>query len=150
MMGKLEWDQELHKVCPKRFDDIFELAERRFESINIGGLKDGIWLTHVAILWMPYDDRGATMRIESGLSSELPVDTLFGVNFQRDTKMAIDLGTNKATSPYLGDTYDIVWRTPSNSDLGQIQHEAQKSPMVFVATGETNDNGEEEYSDESA
>jgi hypothetical protein len=83
MMGKLGWYQELHRVCPQFFDECFELAERRYESINIGGLKDGIWLTHVARLWMPYEDRGATMRIEIGLSSELPVDTLFGVNFQK-------------------------------------------------------------------
>jgi hypothetical protein len=61
MMGKLEWYQELHKVCPQLFDDFFELAERKFEGINIGGLTDGIWLMHVAIFWMPYDERGATM-----------------------------------------------------------------------------------------
>jgi hypothetical protein len=136
-------------VCPQLFDDFFELAERKFEGINIGGLKDGIWLTHVAILWMPYDERGATMRIEIGLSNELPVDTLFGVNFQQATKMTINLGTNKAESPYLGDTYDIVWRAPANSDLGQIRHEAQKSPMVFLATGEADDD-EGDDGDESA
>jgi hypothetical protein len=135
MMGKLEWYQELHRVCPQFFDEFFKLAERRYESINIGGLKDGIWLTHVARLCMPYEDRGATMRIEIGLSSELPVDTLFGVNFQRETKMTIDLGTNKVNSPHFGDTYDIVWRSPASSDLGQIRHEAQKAPMVFFATG---------------
>jgi hypothetical protein len=45
MMGKLEWYQELHKVCPQLFDNFFELSERKYENINIGGLKDGIWLT---------------------------------------------------------------------------------------------------------
>jgi hypothetical protein len=108
MMGKLEWYQELHKVCSQLFDNFFELFERKYENINIGGLKDGIWLTHVAVLWKPYDKKGATMRIEIGLSNDLPVETLFGVNFQKATKVSIHLGTNKADSPYLGDTYDIV------------------------------------------
>jgi hypothetical protein len=71
------------------------------------------------------------MQIEIGLSPKLPVDTLFGVNFQKATKMSINLGTNKAESPYLGNSYDIIWRTPINSDLGQIRHEAQRAPMVF-------------------
>jgi hypothetical protein len=66
------------------------------------------------------------------------------VNFQQATKMTINLGTNKAESPYLGDTYGIVWKPPANSDLGQIRHEAQKSPMVFLATGETDDNDGED------
>ena len=145
MMGKLKWYQELHKVCPQLFDDFFELSERRYENINIGGLKDGIWLTHVAVLWMPYEDRGATMRIEIGLSPELPVDTLFGVNFQKATKMSFNLGTNKADSPYLGGTYDIIWRTPTNSDLGLIRHEAQRAPMVFLVTGD-DDNSDDDGS----
>jgi hypothetical protein len=144
MMGKLEWYQELHQVCPQLFDDCFELSERRYENINIGGLKDGIWLTHVAVLWMPYDENGSTMRFEVGLSNELPVDTLFGVNFQKAMNMSIHLGTNKADSPYLGDTYDIVWRSPVNSDIGQIRHEAQKAPLVFLATTEIDSDDETE------
>jgi hypothetical protein len=147
MMGRLEWYQEIHTVCPQLFDEFFELAEKHYENINIGGLKDGIWLTHLAILWLPYDDRGATMRIEIGLSKELPVDTLFGINFQQSAKMTINLGTNKVESPYFGDTYDLVWRTPANSDIGQIRHKAQKAPMVFIATGDEND--DESEGDES-
>jgi hypothetical protein len=104
------------------FDDFFELEERRYANINICGLKDGIWLTHVAVLWMPYEEKGAPMQFKVGLSTELLVDTLFGVNFQKAIKMSIHLGTNKADSPYLGDTYEIVWRNPVNADLGQIQH----------------------------
>jgi hypothetical protein len=83
---------------------------------------------------MPYEERGATMQIEIGLSNEVQVDTLFGVHFQKATKMTINLGTNKVESPHLGATYNIVWCTPANSDLGEIQHEAQKSPMVFFMT----------------
>jgi hypothetical protein len=146
MMGKLEWYRELQRVCPRLFDEFFELEERRYENINIGGLKDGIWLTHVAVLWMPYEEKGATMHLEVGLSNELPVDTLFGVNFQEAVKMSIHLGTNKADSPYLGDTYEIVWRNPVNADLGQIQHEAQKSPMVFLAAGDPDDDSDSEDS----
>ena len=110
-MGRLEWYQEFYAVCPQFFDKIFELSKKHYEDINIGGLKAGIWLIHVVILWLPYDDKGATMRLEIGLSKELPVDTLFGVNFQKATKMTIDLGSSRVNSPYFGDTYEIIWRT---------------------------------------
>jgi hypothetical protein len=136
MMGKLEYFLELQNVCPQFFHELFELNDQRYENINIGGLKDGIWITHLARIWIPYDHEGKIMRIEIGLSSELPVDMLYGVSFMRDTKMNISMGDNTVTSAYFGDTYDVVWRSPSNSPIEHIQHEAVKAPRVFLATAE--------------
>jgi hypothetical protein len=76
------------------------------------------------------------MRIEIRLSSKLPVDMLYGVSFMRDTKMNIFMGDNTVTTAYFGDTYGVVWRSPSHSPIVHIQHEAVKAPRVFLATAD--------------
>ena len=121
MMGNLNYFEELHKQCPQFFVDLWRLEDERYEDICIGGLKDGIWLTHMAILKLPYDDKGEQVTLEVGLSSELPVDGLMGVRFQQQIKLAIDLGSNTATSPYLQETYKLEWRTPQNKPLEHIR-----------------------------
>ena len=142
MMGKLEYFQELHRVCPQYFAEFFTLESQQFEEINIGGLKEGIWLTHMAVIWIPYNDNGC-MTLEFGLSPELPVDALMGVNFQKDAKMQINLGENKVYSAYLGDSYDLIWKAPQNQPIEHIQSEATRSPRVFINEEGFDDSDEE-------
>ena len=69
----------MHKYAPQFFKDFFELKKHRYENINIGGLKEGIWLTHIANIFIPYIDRGNYATLQVGLSDEMPIDALMWI-----------------------------------------------------------------------
>ena len=120
MMMNLDYAKEIHRLCPQFFKIFIELEERRYENINIGGLKEGIWLTHIANIYLPYINNGEYTMIQFGLSAELPVDALMGVNVQQKMKMTINLGTNQVTSLVLNNSYKLRWARPENKSLETI------------------------------
>ena len=108
------------------------MKEKQYEEFTIGGLKDGISLTHMIIYKIPYVDRGEQMHITLGLSQQLPVDTLIGLPFQRATKMSIDLESMKARSGLLKDEYDLAFKQPSRTPIEQIAASGSEQPVSLT------------------
>ena len=131
-MGNLNYFEELHRVFPQYFVDLFPLQEKQFEDINIGGIKSGIWLTHIAILWIPYEEHNRTCTIEFGLSSELPVDALYGVQFIKEAKLVPRLAERRCESGLFQDSYDITWMTPKNKPIERIAAEKGNPVKTFI------------------
>ena len=136
-MAKVDYFKEIHATQPQFFGAFFKLEHERYADINIGGLKEGIWITHVAQVWIPYEDKGSYCLMEIGLSDELPVDALMGVAFQVKAKFSIHLAEEKATSAVFGETYDLTWREPENKPIESIRTEMQKVPRVYWNSGDT-------------
>ena len=132
-MGNLMYHQEIARQHPGLVEELIDLKERRYEEINIGGLKDGVALTHMIHYSIPYTDKGAQLAITLGLTSDLPVDTLFGVGFQIETKMKIDLAAGRVESGFLQDSYKIEYTGPRLTDPSQVAAEVHKTPKALIS-----------------
>jgi hypothetical protein len=136
-MGSLAYHQEIARQHPNLVEELVDLKEKRYEEINIGGLKDGVALTHMIRYSIPYTDKGEQLAITLGLASDLPVDTLFGVGFQIETKMKIDLAAGRVESGFLQDSYSIEYNEPRLTDPSQIAAELHKSPKALISQNMT-------------
>ena len=136
MMMNLDYADEMRKMAPQFFQDFFKLKEQRYEEINIGGLKEGIWLTHIANIYLPYIEDGTYVTLQFGLSKKMPIDALMGVNFQQAARMTIDLGNNKVHSPVFRDEYRISWERPRNKPIESIAAVIEQQNSVFVTQQE--------------
>jgi hypothetical protein len=58
------------------------LADKQFEDINIGGIKEGVWITHMIEYWLPFQKDGRNATLTIGLTDDLPIAMLFGLPFQ--------------------------------------------------------------------
>ena len=94
-MGNLHYHQAIMEQFPQFVDEMTCLEEKRFEQINIGGLKDGVTITHMVRYAIPFIDKGEQYYVTLGLTEDLPIDTLFGIGFQQSTKMKIDFATKR-------------------------------------------------------
>lgn len=132
-MGSLAYHQEIAKQHPNLVEELVDLKEKRYEEINIGGLKDGVALTHMIRYSIPYTDKGEQLAITFGLARDLPVDTLFGVGFQIETKMKIDLAAGRVESGFLQDTYNIEYNEPRLTDPAHVAADAHTKPKALIS-----------------
>ena len=131
------YHQEIACQHPGLVEELIDLKERRYKEINIGGLKDGVALTHMIRYSIPYTDKGAQLAITLGLTSDLPVDTFFGVGFQIETKMKIDLAAGRVESGFLQDSYKIEYTEPRLTDPSQVAAEVHKTPKALISQNVT-------------
>jgi hypothetical protein len=132
-MGSLSYHREISQRYPHLVHEFVDLEEKRYEHINIGGLQGGVALTHMIKYYIPYTDRGGTCILTLGLTEDLPIDTLFGVNFQTEAKMQIDLAARKIWSGYFQDSYEIEFKEPKRTDIAHITSQIDQHPKALAA-----------------
>ena len=135
-MGHLRYHEEINRSFPQLVAEFIELADKRFENINIGGLQGGVALTHMVRYHIPYTDSGQPCSITLGLTEDLPIDTLFGVGFQTEAKMTIDLAGRKVQSGLFQDSYPIEFTKPHRTDPAHILSQTNRSPKALIAQSE--------------
>ena len=81
-MGWLSYHKEIATQFPQLVDELVCLEEQQYETINIGGLKEGVTITHMIRYAIPFVDKGEQCYLTLGLTEDLPIDTLFGLGFQ--------------------------------------------------------------------
>jgi hypothetical protein len=135
-MGWLPYHREISQRYPHLVHEFVDLEEKRYENINIGGLQGGVALTHMIKYLIPYTDRGGTCVLTLGLTEDLPLDTLFGVNFQTEAKMQIDLAGRKVWSGYFQDSFDLEFREPKRTDIAHVASQLDRHPKALAALKE--------------
>jgi hypothetical protein len=90
-----------------------KLSEKQFEDINIGGgIKDGIWITHMIEYWIPFQKAGGIATMTIGLTEDLPITTLFGLPFQIKANIKPDWNAHTATSGVFKHTFKLRTQRP--------------------------------------
>jgi hypothetical protein len=135
-MGSLQYHSEILKTFPQLVAEFTELAEKRFESISIGGLQGGVILTHMIRYHIPYTDRGEALSLTLGLTADFPLDTLFGVGFQIEAKMTIDLAARKVYSGLFQDSYTLEFKEPTRTNPAHIVSQLNRTPKAMIAQKE--------------
>jgi hypothetical protein len=135
-MGWLPYHKEIARRYPHLVHEFVNLKEKRYENINIGGLQGGVALTHMIKYYIPYTDRGGTCILTLGLTDDLPLDTLFGVNFQTEAKMQIDLASRKIWSGYFQDSFDIEFKEPKRTDPTHVASQTDRHPKALTTLTE--------------
>jgi hypothetical protein len=77
-----DYHEQIQKQFPYVVANYFKLEDKQFEDINIGGIKDGVWITHMIKYWLPFQKAGGNVTLTIGLAEDLPISTLFGLPFQ--------------------------------------------------------------------
>lgn len=131
-MGWLDYHKEVAERYPKLVAELIDLSQKRYEYIKIGGIEGSVQITHMIKYWIPYEERGEPSTITLGLTPDLPLDTLFGVGFQKETKMVIDLAGQKVESGYFQDRYDLEYKEPRRSDILSVAAQARNNPKTLV------------------
>lgn len=131
-MGWLTYHREIAQRYPQLVHEFVDLKENRYETISIGGLQGGVVLTHMIKYLIPYTDRGGACILTLGLTDDLPLDTLFGVNFQTEAKMQIDLAGRKIYSGLFQDTYELEFKEPKRTNIAHIFSQANQFPKALV------------------
>jgi hypothetical protein len=110
------------------------LEEKQYETINIGGSKEGVTITHMIRYVIPFVDKGEQCYITLGLTEDLMIDTLFGLGFQQDTKMKIYLASKRVESALLQQTLELVFKEPRRTKPDHIRTEECNTPNSLVTT----------------
>jgi hypothetical protein len=132
-MGWLDYHKEIAERFPNLVAEFIDLNQKRYEFIKIGGIEGSVQITHMIKYWIPYKERGEPSTLTLGLTPDLLLDTLFGVGFQKETKMVIDLALQKIESGYFQDRYDLEYKEPRRSDLQSIAAQARSTPKTLIA-----------------
>jgi hypothetical protein len=135
-MGWLTYHKAIASQYPQLVDEFVCLEEERYETISIGGLKDGVTITHMIRYTIPFIDKGEQCYITLGLTEDLPIDTLFGLGFQQETKMKIDFGSKKVESAFLQKQFEINFKEPRRTNPEQIRSEENNTPKSLLTTDE--------------
>jgi hypothetical protein len=67
-MGWEDYHQNIYKNFPYLVANYFKLSEKQFEDINIGGIKDDVWITHMIEYWIPFQKAGGIATTTIGLT----------------------------------------------------------------------------------
>ena len=135
-MGWLPYHREIAQRYPHLVHEFIDLEEKRYENITIGGLQGGVSLTHMIQYYIPYTERGGTCLLTLGLTEDLPLDTLFGVNFQTKAKMQLDLAGRKVWSGFFQDSLDLEFKEPKRTNIAHVAAQADRHPKTLAALTE--------------
>jgi hypothetical protein len=119
-MGNLAYHQTIVEQFPQFEDKMTCLEEKRFETINIGGLKDGVTITHMVRCAMPFIDKGEQCYVTLGLTEDLPIDTLFGIGFQQMRKMKTCFAAKRVESAFLQQHFDMTFKEPRRTNPDDV------------------------------
>jgi hypothetical protein len=133
-MGSLQYHSAIVKNFPRLVSEFTVLEEKRFKAINIGGLQaGGVELTHIVVYHIPYTEKGQTCSITIGLTDALPLDTLFGVGFQVEAKMTIDLAGKTVYSGLFQESYPLEFKPPMKTNPEHVNSQRDHSPKALIA-----------------
>jgi hypothetical protein len=135
-MGNLAYHKEISEQYPQFVDEMVCLEEESYANINIGGIKDGVSITHMIRYATPFIDKGEQCFITLGLTADLPIDTLFGLGFQQDTKMTIDFTTRRVESAFLQRHFPITFKEPRRTNPENIRSQENNAPKSLLTTDE--------------
>ena len=135
-MGWLEYHQAIAEKCPQLVEEFIELETEQYETINIGGLKDGVALTHMIKYAIPFTEGGQQCYLTLGLTRDLPIDTLYGLGFQIDTKMKIDLASKTVESALLQATFKMTFKEPRRTNPDHVRSEERNNPKSLLTIDE--------------
>ena len=135
-MGWLTYHKEIAWRYSHLVHNFINLDAKRYKNINIGGLQGGVALTHMIEYYIPYTDQGGTCLLTLGLTDDLPIDTLFGVNFQTKAKMQIDLAGRKIWSGYFQDTFEIEFKEPKRTNIAHVTPQLDRHPKALATLKE--------------
>jgi hypothetical protein len=91
-----------------------------------------VTITHMIRYVIPFIDKGEQCYITLGLTKDLPIDTLFGLGFQQDTKMKIDLASKRVESALSQQTFELVFKEPRRTYPDHIRMEERNTPKLLV------------------
>jgi hypothetical protein len=131
-MGSLQYHSEIMTHFPQLVSEFTVLEEKRYETINIGGLQGGVELTHIIVYHIPYTEKGQNCSITFGLTDALPLDTLFGVGFQIEAKMTIDLAGKLVYSGLFQEHYSLEFKAPMKTNPQHVVSQTDHSPKALV------------------
>jgi hypothetical protein len=126
--------KEISKQHPHFVDALVCLDEESYESVSIGGIKDGAVITHVNQCFTPFVNKGEQCSITLGLTEDLPIDTLFGLGFQQDTKMMINFGTRRVESAFLRRHFAITFKEPRQTNPDNVRLQSNNAPKSLLTT----------------
>ena len=135
-MGWLGYHKVIAEQCPQLVEEFIELEEEKYETINIGGLKDGVTITHMIRYAIPFTDKGEQCYLTLGLTKDLPIDTLYGLGFQQDTKMKIDLGSKRVESAMLQASFKLTFKEPRRTNPDHVRSEERNTPKSLLIIDE--------------
>ena len=126
----------MRKKFPLLVEELVCLEEQGYEQVNIGGLKDGVTITHMIKYAIPFTEKGEQLYLTLGLTEDLPINTLYGLGFQQDAKMKIDFATKKVESALLQEYFDIDFKEPRRTNPDNIHAQERNTPKSLLTTDE--------------
>jgi hypothetical protein len=132
-MGWKEYHEKIYKNFPYVVANYFKLADKQFEDINIGGIKEGVWITHMIEYWLPFQKDGGNATLTIGLTDDLPIATLFRLPFQIKANLKPDWNAQIATSEVFKQTFKLKMQRPERPPLESLDYNDGKA-KAFVMT----------------
>jgi hypothetical protein len=135
-MGWLQYHKTIPEQYPQLVEQFVSSEEEKYETINIGGLKEGVTITHMIRYAIPFTDKGEQCYVMLGLTDNLPMNTLYGLGFQQDTKMKIDLASKRVESALLQATVPMIFKEPRRTNPDHVRSEERNAPKFLLTTDE--------------
>lgn len=135
-MGWLQYHKAIAAAFPQFVEKLICLDEERYETINIGGLKEGVTITHMIQYAIPFTEKGEQCYLTLGLTEDLPIDTLYGLGFQVDAKMKIDFASKKVESALLQASFPLTFKEPRRTNPDHVRSEERNTPKSLLTTDE--------------
>ena len=135
-MGWLKYHKTIAEKFPQLVQEFVCLEDQQYEQINIGGLKDGVTITHMIKYAIPFTEKGEQLYLTLGLTEDLPIDTLYGLGFQQDAKMKIDFASRRVESALLQEYFDIEFKEPRRTHPDSVQDQERNTPKSLITTDE--------------
>jgi hypothetical protein len=135
-MGWSEYYHALKDKYPQFIAEHVHLEDSKYENIHIGGLNGGIEITEMMKLWLPFTDNGAHATLTLGLSADLPVNTLFGLPFQIQAKMKLDIHKQRIYSEVFQEEFKVQLRRPERIPIDSLNYK-DASNRTFLTDSNT-------------
>jgi hypothetical protein len=136
-MGWLQYHKTIAEQYPQLVEQFVSLEEEQYETINIGGLKEGVTITHMIQYAIPFTDKSEQCYVMLlGLTDDLPIDTLYGLGFQQDTKMKIDLARKRVESALFQATFPMTFKESRRTNPDNVRSEERNTPKSLLTTDE--------------
>jgi hypothetical protein len=135
-MGWLTCHRTVWEQHPQLAHSFTKLEEEQCEPINIGGLKDGVTLTHMIQCVTPCKENDERCCLTLRLTEDLPIDTLFGLGFQEDLKMKINFATKRVKSALLQASCQLTFKAPRRTDPDRVRSEEHNAPKHLLTIDE--------------
>ncbi len=121
--------QDQQEEYPEEYSD-------QYGRSNANAYATLVSITHMIRYTIPFIDKGEQCFITLGLTDDLPIDTLFGLGFQQDTKMTINFTTRRVESAFLQRQFPITFKEPRRTNPENIRSQENNAPKSLLTTDE--------------